>query len=115
MRFRRARPRSGTAPPSGLVGGHTEALSRIEPIGGDAHGRVAAAPPPARLRTRWYFAAAVVFGVLAVFVLPTPFSGFASLASVCAFVTGGVRRINSGDPEMVKRTTRSGIIGGGGV
>jgi hypothetical protein len=115
MVFSRARPQSRTAPPSGVVGGHTEALSRIEPIGGDTRGHVVAAPAPTRLRTRWYFAAAVVFGVLAVFVLPTPFSGFASLASVCAFVTGGVRHINSGDPEMVKRTTRSGIIGGGGV
>ena len=115
MVFRRAGTQSRTAAPSGLVGGHTEALSRIEAIGGEAHGQVAAAPPPRSLRSRWYFAAAVVFGLLAVFVPPTPFAGFASLASVCAFVTGGVRHINGGDPEMVKRTTRSGIIGGGGV
>jgi len=72
--------------------------------------------PPARPRIAigWYFAAALVLGALALFVLPTPFSGIASLASVWAFVTGGVRRINGGDPEMVKRTTSSGIIGGGG-
>ena len=75
----------------------------------------AAAPaPPARVAIRWYFAAALVLGALAVFVLPTPFSGIASLASVGMFVTGGVRRINQGDPEMVSRTTGSGIIGGGG-
>ena len=98
---RTAEPHSGAAPRSDR--------------GGDARGHDVASQPPARRSTRWYFAAAVVFGVLAVFVLPTPFSGFASLASVCAFVTGGVRRINSGDPEMVERTTRSGIIGGGGV
>ena len=67
-----------------------------------------------RIATRWYFAAALVLAALAVFVLPTPFAGFASLASVWAFVTGGVRRINGGDPEMVKRSTSSGIIGGGG-
>ena len=71
-------------------------------------------PPAARVAIRWYFAAALVLGALAVFVLPTPFSGIASLASVGMFVTGGVRRINQGDPEMVSRTTGSGIIGGGG-
>jgi hypothetical protein len=81
-----------TPPPSGLAGDHADKARRV----------------------RWYFVTAFVLGALAVFVLPTPFSGIASLACVGLFVTGGVRRINGGDPEMVKRTTSSGIIGGGG-
>ena len=93
--FKPSRRRSAAAQPPGLAGD-------------DAPG------PPARIRTRWFFVAALVLGVLAIFVLPGPFAGIASLASVGAFVTGGVRRINAGDPEMVSRTTRSGIIGGGG-
>lgn len=108
------RHRRSAPPPSGLVGDHADKLSRIQPM---AHEGAEALPPlPARSRiaTRWYFVAALVLGVLAVFVLPTPFAGFASLACVGLFVTGGVRRINGGDPEMVKRTTSSGIIGGGG-
>jgi hypothetical protein len=103
-----------SAPPSGLVGDHADKLSRIEPIAHDAREQVPAPPRAVRIATRWYFAAALVLGALALFVLPTPFAGIASLAAVGAFVTGGVRRINDGDPEMVSRTTRSGIIGGGG-
>jgi hypothetical protein len=67
-----------------------------------------------RIKARWYFAAALLLAVLAFFVLPTPFAGFAALACVGAFITGGARLIKDGDPEMVSRTTRSGIIGGGG-
>ena len=100
--------------PSGLVGDHADKLSRIAPLAHDASEPVAADLPPARIRTRWFFAAALVLCLLAVFVLPSPFAGIASLAAVGAFVTGGVRRINEGDPEQVKRTTSSGIIGGGG-
>ena len=112
--YKPARGRRAATPPSGLVGDHADKLSRIEPIAHDAREQVA--PPPSRVRvaTRWYFVAALVLAALALFVLPSPFAGFASLACVAAFVTGGVRRINDGDPEMVSRTTRSGIIGGGG-
>jgi hypothetical protein len=109
-----ARSESAAAPPSGLVGDHADKLSRIEPIAHDAREEVPPSPRPMRIATRWYFVAALVLGALAVFVLPTPFGGIASLAAVGAFVTGGVRRINDGDAEMVKRTTGSGIIGGGG-
>ena len=108
---RRSRP---APPPSGLVGDHADKLSRIQPITRDA---AEALPPPLakpRIATRWFFVVALVLGLLAVFVLPAPFAGIASLGCVAAFVTGGVRRINGGDPEMVKRTTSSGIIGGGG-
>lgn len=112
--FKPARSQRGAAPPPGLVGDHADKLSRIEPIAHDAREQAAPSPPPVRVATRWYFAAALVLGALALFVLPTPFAGIASLAAVGAFVTGGVRRINDGDPEMVSRTTRSGIIGGGG-
>jgi hypothetical protein len=103
-----------SARPSGLVGDHADKLSRIDPIAHDAREPVPSPPPRVRIQTRWYFAAALLLGALALFVLPTPFSGMASLACVSAFVTGGVRRINHGDPEMVSRTTSSGIIGGGG-
>jgi predicted lipid-binding transport protein (Tim44 family) len=108
---RRRRP---AAPPSGLVGDHADKLSRIQPMTREVAEAVPAPPARPRIATRWYFAAALVLGALALFVLPTPFSGIASLACVGAFVTGGVRRINGGDPEMVKRTTTSGIVGGGG-
>jgi hypothetical protein len=67
-----------------------------------------------RLKPRWFFIAALVLAALAFFVLPTPFSGFAALACVGVFITGGTRLVKDGDPEMVSRTTRSGIIGGGG-
>jgi hypothetical protein len=107
-------PVAGPGRPSGLVGDHADKLSRIEPLAHDASDPIAPEPRRARVRTRWFLAAAFVLGVLAVFVLPTPFAGFASLGAVCAFVTGGVRHINQGDPEMVSRATRSGIIGGGG-
>jgi hypothetical protein len=107
------RRRSGASSP-GLVGDHADKLSRIQPITPEVAEAVSAPPAGPRLATRWYFASALVLGALAIFVLPTPFSGIASLACVGAFVTGGVRRINGGDPEMVKRTTGSGIIGGGG-
>ena len=112
--FEQAGSQRAAAPPTGRVGDHADKLSRIEPIAHDAREQGSPPPPRVRIRTRWYFAAAMVLGVLALFVLPTPFSGMASLACVGAFVTGGVRRINSGDPEMVSRTTGSGIIGGGG-
>jgi hypothetical protein len=112
--FKASRRRTAAAPSSGLVGDHADKLSRIEPIAREAGEQITQAPRRMRIRTRWYFAAALVLGVLAVFVLPSPFGGIASLACVGAFVTGGVRRINEGDPDMVSRTTRSGIIGGGG-
>ena len=104
----------GPSPAARAADGHAERLSGIAPISR----RTPDAPPPPvrppRLRTRWYLVAAVLLGLLAIFVLPSPFAGLASLASVGAFVTGGVQHINGGDREMVKRTTSSGIIGGGG-
>ncbi len=65
------------------------------------------------MRPRWYFAAAVILGALAVTVLPTPFSGIAALACVGAFITGGARHLKDDDPDMVKKVTRGGIPGGG--
>jgi len=112
--FKQARSESAAAPLSRRVGDQADKLSRIERIAHDAREQAPPPLPPVRIKTRWYFAAALVLGGLAVFVLPTPFSGIASLACVGAFVTGGVRRIKNGDAEMVSRTTRSGIIGGGG-
>ena len=112
--FKPPRRRRSADPPPGLVGDHADKLSRIQPIRSEAAEAVSSPPARSRIATRWYFASALVLGALALFVLPTPFSGIASLACVGAFVTGGVRRINGGDPEMVKRTTSSGIIGGGG-
>jgi hypothetical protein len=106
------RPRA--EPYVGLVGDHADKLSRIEPI---RHVEEAV-PEPAkapRLKPRWYFLAALALAVLAFWVLPTPFSGFAALACVGAFITGGARHITGGDPEMVKRVTRGGIVGGPGV
>ena len=80
----------------------------------DAAGRTQRPPVLSLAWLRPALVTAAVLAALALFVLPSPFAGFASLACVGAFVTGGVRRINDGDPEMVSRTTRSGIIGGGG-
>jgi hypothetical protein len=72
-------------------------------------------PPPApRIKARWFFLAAVVLAALAVFVLPTPFSGISALLCIGAFITGGSRLIDAGDPEMVTRVTRGGMAGGGG-
>ena len=112
--FDTRRRRRAAPPPSGLVGDHADKLSRIQPIAPEGADALPTLPARPRIATRWYFVAALVLGALAVFVLPSPFSGIASLACVGLFVTGGVRRINGGDPEMVKRTTSSGIIGGGG-
>ena len=61
-----------------------------------------------------YFLASLVFGVLAVTVLPTPFGGFAALACFAAFFTGGARVLENSDPETVRKMTRGGIVGGGG-
>jgi hypothetical protein len=68
-----------------------------------------------RLKPRWFFIAALMLAALAFFVLPTPFSGYAALLCVGAFVTGGARIIRAGDPEMVDKVTRGGIVGGPGM
>jgi hypothetical protein len=65
------------------------------------------------MRTRWYFALALVLFVLAVTILPTPFSGIAAMGCVAAFIAGGARHLKGSDPEMVKKVTRGGIPGGG--
>ena len=79
-----------------------------------ARGQVPLPPPAPRIKTRWYFVAALLLGALAVAGLPTPFSGIAAMACVGVFIAGGANHIKSSDPEAVDRPTRSGIIGGGG-
>ena len=69
---------------------------------------------PPRIKARWFFVAALVLAVLAFWILPTPFSGFAALLCVGAFITGGARLIQAGDPEMARKVTHGGFIGGGG-
>jgi hypothetical protein len=108
------RRQSAVTPPSGLVGDHADKLSRIEPIRHDSGEQVPPPPPQPRVKARWFFLAAVVLAVLAFWVLPTPFSGFAALLCVGAFITAGATLIKGGDPEMVKRVTTGGFIGGGG-
>ena len=110
-----ARHRRAVTPPSGLVGDHADKLSRIEPIRRFEEDE----PAPAvsrqpRVKARWFFGAALMLAVLAFWVLPTPLSGFSALLCVGAFITGGARLIQAGDPEVVSRATRSGFIGGGG-
>ena len=112
--FKQTQTESAAAPAPGRGSDHADKLSGIRPLVHDARETLPPQPPAPRIAMRWYFTAALVLCALAAFVLPTPFSGIAALASVGTFVTGGVRRINQGDPEMVSRTTSSGIIGGGG-
>ena len=108
------RPRA--EPHAGLVGDHADRLSRIEPIRPVEEEEKPPEPAKApRIKPRWYFLAALVLAVLAFGVLPTPFSGFAALACVGAFITGGTLHVTGGDPEMVKRVTRGGIVGGPGM
>jgi len=107
--------RSRAEPHVALVGDHADRLSRIEPI---RHVAEEAPPPPLpyqpRIKPRWFFLAALTLAVLAFWVLPTPFSGFSALLCVGAFITGGARLIRGGDPEMTRKVTHGGFIGGGG-
>ena len=57
----------------------------------------------------------VVLAALAFFILPTPFSGICALLCVGAFITAATRLIDNSDPEMVKKVTRGGVSGGGGL
>jgi hypothetical protein len=107
--------RSRPEPYVGLVGDHADKLSRIQPIShAEDDEPVGPAPRPPRVKARWFFLAALVLAVLAFWILPTPFSGFAALLCVGAFISGGGALIKGGDPEMVKRVTTGGFIGGGG-
>jgi hypothetical protein len=107
--------RSRAEPYAGLVGDHADKLSRIEPIRRfEEDDPAPAAPRAPRVKARWFFLAALTLAVLAFFVLPTPFSGFSALLCVGAFITGGARLIQAGDPEMSRKVTQGGFIGTGG-
>jgi hypothetical protein len=116
--FKTARRASAEPAPTGLVGDHADKLSRIRPIAHyeeESSGREVPPPPAApRIKARWFFLAALMLAVLAFFILPTPLSGFSALLCVGAFITGGARLIQAGDPEMSKKVTQGGFIGGGG-
>jgi hypothetical protein len=67
-----------------------------------------------RPKPRWFFLLAIVLGVLAITVLPTPFGGIAAMACVAAFFYACGLVLRDSDPEMVDHVTRGGIPGGGG-